>query len=139
MSDLFKNHIVGFPTRRLKHKQRHFFFSALLAKKGALAVKSLTSDAIIIPPTRRPTNVADNPVRQFQKKGDYSRAVQDLIAVLPERIKDFSTSTGVRYMYKPQIPLTIRGLSLEFLTNLTQTDLNETQKTVMDLILTDTI
>ena len=66
-----------------------------LAKKGALAVKSLTEDAVIYPPSKFPSNPADNPVRQFQKKGDYSRAIGDLNAVFPDRIKDFSTLTGV--------------------------------------------
>ena len=68
-----------------------------LVQKGALAVKSLTSDAVRYPSSKFPSNPADNPVRQFQKKGDYSQAIRDLVAVFPDTIKDFSTLTGVSY------------------------------------------
>ena len=86
----------------------------LIAKKGALAVKSLTGDAIIQPPSKFPSNPADNSVRQFQKKGDYRKAIQDLVALFPERIKDFSTPSGVSYFYAVNVNARWNGVLTEY-------------------------
>ena len=59
-----------------------------------MAVKRLISDATVFPASRFP-NPSDNLVRQFEKHGDYKKAVEDFYAIRPEDLRDFTMPSGV--------------------------------------------